>query len=102
MPYNVSTYITLDVNYGDLRANVGGHTVTPTTATFEKGDTLKFVCNRGWATSVKGWYVFHIDNARFHRVGQLPMYFQKGNQWTQEIEIAMMYDHDVIVVVEMT
>jgi hypothetical protein len=99
---NVTTYITLDVNYGDLRQEVGGHTISPTNSIFSKGDIIEFKCNRGWATSVKGWYVFHVDNTNLRRLAQLPMYFEKGNQWTQDISITMHYDHDVIVVCEMT
>ena len=99
---NVTAYITPDVCYGGLFQEVGGHTITPTAVSCSFNDAITFTCNRGWTTAVKGWYVFHIDNARFHRIGQLPLYIKSGHQCGTEIELIMHYDHDVIVVCEMT
>ena len=99
---NVTSYITLDVRYGDLRTSVGGHIISPTASNFQYDDVLKFSCSRGWAASVRGWFVFDASNIQLHRTNELPMYFNAGNQWTQDIEIVMHYDHDVIVVCEMT
>ena len=102
MSYQVRAYITPDVVYGKLYDEIGGHTISPTSSSFEFGDVIKFVCNRGYTTTVKGWYVFHVNNEKYHRIGQLPTYFRSGNQWTTDMELIMHYDHDVIVVAEMT
>lgn len=98
---NVSTYITTNVAYGSLFSEIGGHTISQSSSSFSFGDVVKFTCNRGWTTCIGGWYVFHANNATYHRTDQLPMYFRTGNQWTTEIEIVMHYNHDVIVVAEM-
>ena len=98
----MQAYVTNDVMYGGLFSEIGGNTLTVTSSRFDPGDVIHFSYNPGWTLSVKGWHVFSETNRTFHREGQLPMYFKNGNDNTEEMDLIMAYNEDIIVVLELT
>ena len=106
--YQVTTYLTNNINAPNgLLTNIWGHTVTPSSACFNYGQTLEFEWIRGpygghhYDMAFNGWFVFDACDAQFH-LGRLPLYVADGAQLTSKVKLRMRYSGNVIVVAELT